>query len=104
MATKKLTCFARGRPGEWEAICLDFDIAVQGQSFEEVMALLDVSIADYVESARQETPKVRDRLLRRAAPAHIRLGYLVAFLWHNLRHRQKDDDRLEHSFQMPCPA
>ena len=65
----KLTCFARGRPGKSEAICLDYDIAVQGRTFEEVEQLLGMSIDDYVESARQEPPDVRDRILRRAVPS-----------------------------------
>jgi predicted NBD/HSP70 family sugar kinase len=100
-----LLCFARGRPGEWEAICLDYDIAVQGRSFEEIERLLAISIDDYIESARQEAPEVRDRLLRRAAPIHVWLSYAIAFLWHNCCGRQrKTGDRLEHSFQMPCPA
>jgi hypothetical protein len=102
----KLLCFANGRPGEWEAICLDYDIAVQGTSFDEVEKLLEVSIDDYVESARQEQPAVRDKLLRRAAPAHVWFRYFLGFFWHNLvrRRRRNDGDRLEHSFQMSCPA
>lgn len=100
----KLLCFARGRPGEWEAICLDYDIAVQGTSFEEVERLLGMSIDDYVESARKEAPAVRDKLLRRSAPAHVWLGYVFGFLWHNLGRRRSNGDRLEHSFQMSCPA
>jgi hypothetical protein len=103
---KKLMCFARGRPGEWEAICLDFDIAVQGLSFEEVAKLLEISIADYVESAEREQPEIARRLLRRAVPVHIQLRYLLSFIWHTLRRRRRGggDDRLEHNFEMPCPA
>jgi hypothetical protein len=102
----KLTCFARGRPGEWEAICLDYDIAVQGQTFEEVEKLLAISIQDYVESAQQESDEVRDRLLRRTVPARVWLAYVFGFVWHSLsrRRRRDDGDRLEHSFQMSCPA
>jgi hypothetical protein len=102
----KLVCFASGRPGEWEAICLDYDIAVQGRSFDDVQRLLRLSIDDYIESARQETPEVRDRLLNRRVPARVWLGYILGFVWHNLgRRRNRDDgDRLEHSFQMSCPA
>lgn len=104
--SNNLLCFARGRPGEWEAICLDYDLAVQGETFQDVERLLEISIEDYVESARQEAPAIRDRLLNRTAPARVRLGYFLGFLWHGLRHRRNRDngDRLEHSFQMPCPA
>ena len=33
---KLLRCYAERHHGQWEAFCLDFDIAVQGSSFEEV--------------------------------------------------------------------
>jgi len=104
--TNKLVCFARGRPGDWEAICLDYDLAVQGHSFDEVQHLLELSIDDYIESARQEAPEVRDRLLNRHVPTRIWLGYILGFVWHNFRRRRRrdDGDRLEHSFQMSCPA
>ena len=100
---QKLSCFARGREGDWEAICLDYDIAVHGRSFEEVEKLLAISIADYVESASQEAPEAAKRLLSRRAPVRVWLAYILGFLWHNFRRGGKDD-RLEHSFQMPCPA
>jgi hypothetical protein len=102
----KLTCFARGRPGDWEAICLDYDIAVQGRSFEEVEKLLEMSIDDYIESARQEPPDIRDRLLARAVSTRVWLGYVIGFVWHNFARRRgrNDGDRLEHSFQISCPA
>lgn len=102
--TQKLLCFARGRDGDWEAICLNYDIAVHGRSFEEVQQLLTISIADYVESAMQESPEAAKRLLNRSAPTRVFLSYILSFLWHNLRSGGSDDDRLEHSFQMPCPA
>jgi hypothetical protein len=100
----KLTCFARGREGDWDGICLDYDIAGHGRSFEEVRNLLEISIADYAESAALESPQAAKRLLSRSAPAHVWLGYILAFLWHNIRRGRNDDDRLEHSFQLPCPA
>jgi hypothetical protein len=27
---RNFLCFAQGREGDWEAICVDFDIAAQG--------------------------------------------------------------------------
>jgi len=61
-----LVCFAKGRPGEWEAICLTFDIAFQGSSEEEVQRSLREAIALFVQSARDERdPKLRHKLLHR---------------------------------------
>ncbi len=37
---KVLRCYAEGRNGEWEAICLDLDIAVQEKSFEDAFHAL----------------------------------------------------------------
>ena len=37
---KRLLCFAEGKEGDWEGICVDLDIAVQGASFNEVCELL----------------------------------------------------------------
>lgn len=74
--TDELLCFASGRPGEWEAICLDYDIVVQGRSFDDVQHLVRLSIDDYIESARQESPEIRDKLLNRRVPRRVWLGYI----------------------------
>ena len=38
-----LFCYAEGSGNAWEAICLDFDIAVQGTSDQDVMNKLNAS-------------------------------------------------------------
>jgi predicted RNase H-like HicB family nuclease len=65
---KQVLCFAQWRDGDWEGICLDFDIAVQGRSFEEVKAALEEAVDTYVEDALREEQSVARQLLRRAAP------------------------------------
>ena len=60
-------CVERGQ-GKWEAFCIDFDLAVQGDPFEEVYQSLNIAIADYVERVRELPIPDRDRLLRRRAP------------------------------------
>lgn len=69
---KSLKCFAHGGWGSWEAICVDLDIAVQGRSLEEVKGTLREAIAGYVHDAAQEAPEVRDRLLKRRVPWHVK--------------------------------
>ena len=44
-----LRCYAEGRPGHWEAFCLDFDLAVQGESLPEVIRVLNTAISLYLE-------------------------------------------------------
>jgi hypothetical protein len=101
---RQLLCFAHGRDGDWEAICLDLDIAVQGKSFDDVRSALDFAIHDYIEAARNEAPAVRERLLARQAPLWVKAKNIFGFIWHALRHRSSGDGRAEHSFIMPCHA
>jgi hypothetical protein len=72
-AIMDIVCFARGRPGEWEALCIDFDIAVQGESFDDVRQALDCAIKDYVAAAQEEDAETRIKLLNRRAPWHVRM-------------------------------
>jgi hypothetical protein len=71
----EVVCFAHGRPGDWEGICLDFDIAVQGESFDEVRRALQAAVSDYVSAAMDEEPETREKLLKRSTPLW---QYLVA--------------------------
>lgn len=98
---KQVLCFAHERDGDWEGICLDFDIAVQGHSFEEVKAGLEEAVVTYVEDALREEQPVARRLLCRAAPWYVRLGYLMHFFFATLFRR---DGEYRHAFNMPCAA
>lgn len=99
---KVLRCYAQGRDGDWEAFCLDLDIAVQGTSFEEVFRALNESIALYIESVTALPEKDRARLLDRPAPLSLRLR----FLGHALRSlfTRDDGDGCHHHFTVPCAA
>ena len=87
---RRLRCYASGRHGDWDAICLDYDIAVHGSNFAQVNALLGEAIATYIEYANKAAPKARDRLLNRRVPFYIRLQYIGRYIWHALRHRDGD--------------
>ena len=99
-------CFASGRGADWEAVCLDRDIAVQGRSFEEVETSLCQAIALYLEAAHQESPSVRDALLGRRAPLWVYARYLVSFarfaIRHALRRGTNKDGKVETGFVAPC--
>lgn len=98
---KVLRCYAEGRDGEWEAFCLDLDIAVQGRSFEEVFRALGEAIALHVEAVSELSESDRARLLNRPAPLSLRLR----FLGHALRALfTRDDDGYHHHFTLPCAA
>lgn len=70
-----LYCIASGHGREWEAFCLDFDLAVQGSSFDEVHDLLDGAIRMYVERVMIEPEPARTQLLNRKAPFFVRVSW-----------------------------
>jgi predicted RNase H-like HicB family nuclease len=102
LPSRSLHCYAEGRDGDWEAICLDLDIAVQGSSFEEVFTSLQEAISLYLESVTDLPPEERRDLLRRPAPFPVRLRFLAHALRGLFPHG--DGDRQRHQFTMPLAA
>ncbi|MBV8071903.1 MAG: hypothetical protein JO270_18485 [Acidobacteriaceae bacterium] len=101
--SKLLRCYAERHGGQWEAFCVDFDIAVQGSTFEEVYRVLNIAVTDYVERANELPAQDRRRLLHRRAPFRSRLWFLFAFLSTLLRSTgSKDDER--HGYTLACPV
>jgi hypothetical protein len=96
-----LTCYAEGREGRWEAICVDLDLAVQGRSWQEVHDSLNWAIREHIKSALEEEPDQAKRLLNRRAPWHVRQGLKWRFLFHWLRSRPKSE---AYGFTVPSPA
>lgn len=99
---RRLLCFAHGRNGEWEAICVDLDIAVQGRSPDEVRVLLNEAIATYIADAKAESPEVAARLLNRRAPWWVRARHVLSFTLYALSSRSNGDDQA--GFSVPCHA
>jgi hypothetical protein len=100
MAT--VTCFAWGQGNEWEALCINFDIAVSGRSFHDVRQRLGEAIDDYLALVQHETPEERRRLLARKAPLGVRLRLWISYYLSRWRHRDRDGGIEE--FQLPCHA
>lgn len=95
-------CYAEGQPGQWEAVCLDLDISVQGDSFEAVDKSLREGIALYLEEVSEYPEREQRRLLNRKAPLSLRLRYL----WYMLKSNGNDDNtpKERHEFTVPSPA
>jgi hypothetical protein len=85
----KIRCYARREaPGAWVALCLDFDLAAQGETFEEARNHLDGMITEYVADAL--TGPDRDHaasLLNRRAPWRYWLHYYLLGLVQLVRGR-----------------
>jgi hypothetical protein len=99
---REILCFARGRPGDWEGLCVDFDIAVQGHSFNEVREALEATISDYVAAAHEEDRETCAKLLNRRAPLYVSLLWTARVLWSAWRH--KSNGATSASFPVACPA
>ena len=99
---RHLLCFAGGHEGSWEALCVDYDIAVQGASFDQVKDDLEAAISDYVEAASSEDEATRIKLLARRAPWSVRLTWTARILWSVWR--PNTDGDASASFPVACAA
>jgi hypothetical protein len=103
MDKRMLWGYAHGRPGAWEAICVDLDIAVQGDSFDEVRSLLTEAVTTYVEDAMKEEPQDARRLLNRRAPFWSQVKFAAVFLAH-ISSRNRQQRECKAGFDILCPA
>ena len=46
---EQLICYAVGQGDDWQAVCVDLDIAVNGQSFKEACEALVAAIDNYID-------------------------------------------------------
>ena len=74
---RKLTCYAWGRPGDWEALCVDYDIPAQGASLEEVRRELADAVDTYLEYVADLPDSEQRAFLNRKAPFTLRLRLLL---------------------------
>ena len=78
---RKLTCYAWGKPGDWEALCVDLDIATQGDSFAEVKRDLELAVEDFLDYAAELPENNRKFLLNRRAPWGLHLRLALRHQW-----------------------
>lgn len=79
-----LRCYAERKHGQWQAFCLDFSLAAQGDSFDEARAKLDRQIHEYVHDALMgEDRPHAPAMLARTAPLRfwLRYFYIAVALW-----------------------
>lgn len=74
---RTLRCYVEGRGDQWEAVCLDLDIAVQGHSLQEVYDRMQEAIEGYVAHVLTLPTEDQKRLLNRPAPLSLRLKFLL---------------------------
>lgn len=103
MTVLTLQCFVRGREDNWEAFCADLDIAVTGRSLVEVRTALNEAIDGYIKFALEQEPHVKNKLLARKAPWHVRASWKLRVVWHTLRSKPENEE-IESRFDVTCPA
>jgi hypothetical protein len=69
---KDLRCYVFGHGQDWEGLCVDLDIGVQGSSPDEVERHLRDAILSYARSAMDEGPADFERLMNRRSPFTVR--------------------------------
>ena len=94
-----IRCMAEGRDGRWWAICLDLDIAVQGDSFPEVRDSLHQAIDMYLERVSELPAHEQARLLRRRAPWYLRAKFHLHALLEKVR---RQDGGRHRQFVIPA--
>lgn len=99
---RDIMCFARGHEGSWEALCADFDIAVQGASFDEVRREIDGAVRQYISFAEMQDEATKRKLLSRRAPWHVRIGWIALVAWHGFRRDGKGETPA--AFPVACAA
>ena len=77
MSGRDLRCMARGQDGDWEAICVDLDIAAQGTSFEEVRDSLHEAIDMYLERIAELPEEEQRQVLSHRSPWYVRAQFVV---------------------------
>lgn len=102
-AGRSVLCYIHGEDQQWEAICVDFDISVEGTSEFEARAALRDAINSYCEAVLQEEPSERRHLWLRRAPFHVRLGLRLKLLAYTLFGRV-EAGASQGVFGVPCPA
>jgi predicted RNase H-like HicB family nuclease len=76
-----IKCYAEREEDVWVALCLDFNIAAQGDSFEEVKTKLESMIFEYVHDALEgEDKRYANQLLTRRAPFWAWARYYIKSL------------------------
>ncbi|AVT75939.1 hypothetical protein RPPS3_18760 [Rhodopseudomonas palustris] len=101
-----LECIAHGSGNDWQAICLDLDIAVQANSLHDVTRILQEAVQSYVDDAMAQDEATRDAMLSRSAPLRVRAAWAVRLFMATLFGRRLDRNGRDTTLGFPveCPA
>lgn len=82
----RVRCYAEQVQDQWQAFCVDLNLAVQGSSLSEVQSKLNDMVQSYVCLANEQESAADQRaMLYRPAPLSIILRYWLVFLNNRVR-------------------
>ena len=74
----RVRCYAeRESDGSWFGICIDLNLAAQGDTLEEVRQKLDAQVQDYLDEAFGEDSEYLHDLVPRRAP----MSFIFRYYW-----------------------
>lgn len=82
MKNRVIKIYVWGSDSDWRAICANFDIAVQGNSLNDVESLMEEAVVCYFEELEHLSKCDAKRLLKRRAPLWLRLWLHIRFSLH----------------------
>ena len=98
----ELKCYAYGSGASWEAICVDVNVAVCGNSEREVRASLRTAVDLYLETVATLPAAEQSGFLSRRAPWHTR-AKLATLTWLSTLRRDRGRSKA-FIFQSQMPA
>ena len=96
----ELRYYAWGRGGDWEAICTDLDLAVQGTSLQEVREEIRNAIDTYLEYLGELPKDEQDRLSKQKSPLSLRMNLRLQCWISGLFSLRKNDAPKNNPVQM----
>ena len=73
MDTMKFRCYIWGKDSDWQALCTDLDIAVQGSSYDVTKTLLSEAIDGFLHEVEKLLANDQNEFLNRRAPLYLRI-------------------------------
>ena len=98
MNRRKFRCYIRGRDSDWEAICTDLDIAVQGNSLENAKSLLEDAVNGFLTELEDWPLDDQRRLLNRRSPFWLRVQFFILKNWHVMKSLSPGNDSRQKTF------
>lgn len=85
-----LKCFAEFDGSSWTAVCLDFTLAAQADTYDEAKSKLEIMIVEYLDDVFTGDDKLyADQLLSRSAPFSLWAKYYWMVIKNKLCHKHE---------------